>query len=835
MAQDLNKQRSVVQNMSADGSSEWNSESEYQFLDFYQDECDHTFNRRLKTLHYLNRVTGYNVEGNRIVFNCLTNRDEKVKVVLEVCSPDIFRMKMSAIGKLMNHDTLMVVRYDWPTTEFEVTQDHERVFIRTQNLSIDIVKSPWQIIVKDSKGIIAKEAVVYWPYREDVSYWPHREASPLGFSANKSNGEIRVFDSFAIFPDEHFYGLGEKFVSLDKRGRDVICWNVDAGASTTTDRAYKNIPFFISTNGYGIFVNSSHKIRFQMGSYSDVAYSFEVYDQLMDYYFIHGPGFNKILDRYTDITGKSPVPPIWSFGTWMSHIPHSLDNRETILAFAQRIRKEKIPCDVLHIGGWLRPSKCPGLSCDLVWDEERFSNPEEMLKILKEMHFKVCLWISPYVPSGTPMHEDGDEKGYFAKDEKGNTYRGLTWGARNVGILDFTNPTAVLWFKDRLKGLMRMGVDAFKTDMGEYIPRDTTFFNGMKGDEMHNIYPVLYHKTVFEATKEFHGIGIVWGRGGYAGVQRYPLQWAGDPRTRYEDMSCVLRAGLSYGLSGVPFWSHDAGGFFGEPSLNLYMRWIQFGFLSSHTRCYGTTPRHPWAFGAEAVEIFRKYAELRYRLIPYLYSYAKVASMTGLPLMRAVPLEFQEDVNTYSKDLQYMLGKELMIAPILNDEGKRWIYFPFGKWFSWWDGSVFEGPSNFFYTAKIDELPMFVREGAIVPLGPVMDYIGQKRFNPLTIEVYPHHKSEFVLYKEDSATNLNCVKSESRIEFSVDGENRQYILRFHNTERPKSVCSDGTQLKQGASKDEFETKNYGWWYDRNARILCVRFTGQKSALSIMLS
>lgn len=486
---------------------------------------------------------------------------------------------------------------------------------------------------------------------------------------------------------------------------------------------------------------------------------------------------------------------------------------------------------MIHIGGWLRKDKCPGLSCDLVWDRNRYPDPEGMLSRLKNMGFKICLWISPFVPKGTSMYEEGDANGYFAKDENGKTYKGMTWGALDVGIVDFTNPDATLWFKNKLKDLMKMGVHAFKTDMGESIPPNAIFHDGKNGKEIHNVYPLLYNKAVFEATQEFYGEGIVWGRGGYAGVQRYPLQWAGDPRTRFEDMCCVLRAGLSYGISGVPFWSHDAGGFFGEPTFNLYIRWIQFAFLSSHTRCYGTTPRHPWAFGGKAIEIFKKYADLRYQLIPYLYSYAKIANVTGLPLMRALVLEFQNDINVYSNDLQYMLGKELMVAPVFNDEGERWIYFPEGRWYNWWDGSVYKGPLNVSYTAKIDELPIFVKAGAIIPLGPTMNFAGETKFEPMTIRVYPHGKSEFVLYEKDGATRFECIKRAGSIYFSTEGTERNFLLEFYDVKRPRYVHLLEMEPKN-KRKTFIKSKSLKYSYDKIKRVLRLSIKGKKFTLKM---
>jgi len=761
-----------------------------------------------REFEYVKQMISWERRENAFLFECETNRKNKVKVRLDLCAEDIFRLRMAASGEIPDKKTPMVIREDWGEVKFEFLDQPDFVSINTEQLSIMVNKNPWELSVHDKAGrIVCRENV------SNVNVRGEFEGYPLGFSIKGDLGEVKVFETLCLFSDEHFYGFGEKFSDLDKRGQRVTSWTVDA-LGNSTPRSYKNVPFFMSTKGYGIFINSSYEIVYQMGSHSYISYSFQIDDSLMDYYFIYGPSFKKILKRYTDITGRAPVPPKWSFGLWMSKFGYR--NREEVEKVCRELRERDIPCDVIHIDPyWMKK----GHWCDFEWDEKAFPKPEEMTANLGKNGFKVSLWENPYVPKGTKMFKEGEKRGYFAKNKDGSVYHLPIWESKEGGaVVDFSNPEAVEWYKNKHRRLLRMGVAAFKTDFGESAPRDAIYHNGMTGREMRNLYPLLYNRAVFEATKEIRGKGLVWGRSGYAGTQRYPTNWSGDPATNLLTMACVLRGGLSYGLSGVPFWSHDIGGFAGTPTPEVYVRWAQFGLFSSHSRCHGWTPREPWNFGDEALRIFRFYVKLRYRLLPYIYSCAHISSQTGLPMMRAMILEYQDDPNCYDKDLQYFFGEAFLVAPIFDETGVRSIYLPKGRWIDYWTKEEFEGPINLTYRAALDTLPLFVKADSIIPMRPDMSYVGEKPFNPLTLDTYCYSNAEFTLYDDEETINFKCSREPETATLKITPSQKNYVLKFNKTECPTKVIMNAKELTRMERK-KFEKAEEGWLFDASGNVM----------------
>jgi alpha-D-xyloside xylohydrolase len=355
----------------------------------------------------------------------------------------------------------------------------------------------------------------------------------------------------------------------------------------------------------------------------------------------------------------------------------------------------------------------------LKWDTEKFPSPEEMIAELREDDFRLSLWEHPHVPVGTDAFAEGADEGYFVTDGTGRPYvmDNTCQGEYRGALVDFTDADAVEWWKDKHRRLLDQGVAVFKTDYGEYVPEDAVFANGKTGKTMHNLYPYLYNEAVYEAVGEANGVdeAIVWGRSAWTGSQSFPMHWGGDPQTSWSGMSAALRGGLSASLSGIAFWSHDIGGFRGTPSDAVYTRWAQFGLLSSNSRSHGTTPREPWEFGEDALDVFRKYANLRYRLMPYLYTYAEIAARTGLPVVRPLVLEYQNDPTVHHIDTQYLLGTDLLIAPVFIESGLRSVYLPRGEWRDYWTGERYEGRRTVEMSVDIDEMPVFVRAGSVVP------------------------------------------------------------------------------------------------------------------------
>jgi len=550
---------------------------------------------------------------------------------------------------------------------------------------------------------------------------------PLGFVAGSSP---LVTQSFHLHPDEHFFGLGEKFTPLDKRGQRIISWTQDAFGSTS-ERSHKNIPFLMSTRGYGLLFDTGARITWELGTQSCQSYTIAAETPTFNLTLILGSTPEILLERYTALTGRTTVPPAWSFGLWLSG-GGTYRDRTQIEAMIEEAEDRKMPFDVLHIDTWWMKWR---RYVNYRFDAEAFPDIDGFIRDLHERGLRLSLWNQPYISVESELFDEAVAQGYLLKTPHGEPYiidYGLSlaprpdgiireatpetsWNAR-VALVDFTNPSAAAWYQDQHRPLFRMGVDVFKTDFGEDVPADAVFHNGQTGALMHNLYPLLYNHYSTEVVEQEKGYRLVWSRSGTAGNQRYPVCWSGDPAGDWDSLACTIRGGLSIGLSGIPFWSSDIGGFRGMPEPEVYIRWAQFTLLCSHARMHGDSPREPWAFGDEADSIVRRYITLRYRLFPYLYSLAHEAAQNGMPVIRALPLAFPDDPNTYNKDMEYLLGSSILVAPIYTADGERNIYFPEGTWIDFWTGEVIRGQTNRRIHANLDILPLYLRAGSTIPL-----------------------------------------------------------------------------------------------------------------------
>lgn len=506
---------------------------------------------------------------------------------------------------------------------------------------------------------------------------------------------------------ELVYGLGERFTAFAKNGQSVDIWNADGG--TSSEQAYKNIPFYLTNRGYGVFVNNTGKVSFEVASETVEKVQFSAQTHDLQYFVIYGPTPAEILEKYTALTGRAPQLPEWSFGLWLSTSFVTDYDEKTVTAFIDEMERREIPLDVFHFDCfWMREYQW----CDFQWDPRTFPEPAAMLARLKAKGLKISLWINPYIGQASPLFAEGKAGGYFLKRHDGSVWQWDLWQAGNA-IVDFTNPAARDWFKSKLRPLLEMGVDCFKTDFGERIPTDVTYFNGADPHQMHNLYTQLYNATVWELLQEVKGKdAIVFARSATTGGQKMPVHWGGDNTSSFESMAESLRGGLSLSLSGFGYWSHDIGGFEGTPDPAVFKRWLAFGLLSSHSRLHGNeSVRVPWSIDEEAVDVTRTFVNLKKKLHPYLVATMREVTAHGLPMMRPMLLEFPEDPTSWFLDQQYMLGPDLLVAPVLSASGEVTFYLPDGKWRNYFTDEIVEGGRWFTESHGFTTLPLFARDG----------------------------------------------------------------------------------------------------------------------------
>ncbi|KPG86318.1 alpha-xylosidase [Frigoribacterium sp. RIT-PI-h] len=545
-----------------------------------------------------------------------------------------------------------------------------------------------------------------------------------------------VSQQLSLGVGELVYGLGERFGPLVKNGQTVDVWNADGG--TSSEQAYKNVPFYVTNRGYGVLVDHPGHVSYEIGSESVERVQFSVAGETLRYLVIAGPTPADVLDRYTRLTGRPAHVPAWSYGLWLSTSFTTDYDEATVTGFVDEMARRDMPISVFHFDCfWMREFQW----CDFEWDPRVFPDPEGMLARLHERDLRVCVWINPYIGQRSTLFREAADAGYLVKNPDGSVWQWDLWQA-GMALVDFTNPEATAWFQGHLRRLQAQGVDAFKTDFGERIPTGVVWHDGSDPERMHNWYTQLYNQAVFEVLEEVRGEGdaVVFARSATTGGQALPVHWGGDSTSTFESMAETLRGGLSLAMSGFSFWSHDIGGFEGTPGAEVYKRWTAFGLLSSHSRFHGSSSyRVPWAFDDEAVEVTRRFTKLKLSLMPYLYAAGLESSRSGLPVMRPMALAFPDDRGAAHVDTQYLLGDDLLVAPVFSADGTVEVYLPAGRWTNWWTGEVVDAGSGTWRTEQHDvlSLPLYVREGAVIPVGARDDRPDHDYLDGLVLKVFP--------------------------------------------------------------------------------------------------
>lgn len=593
----------------------------------------------------------------------------------------------------------------------------------------------WEIISGDTKVVISKFAYSVQYYYKDrrLTGGDWRAASVITESefiksarlnSTQDNtfwdyprGEKTTYirEQLTMNVGEYFYGFGEKFTPFVKNGQTVQIWNSDGG--TCSDQSYKSIPFYVSSEGYGVFVNSSDNVSFEVCSDTVSKVSFTVPGETLEYFVIGGDNIEEVLQNYTDLTGKPALPPAFTFGLWLTTSFTTDYSEEIVTSFIDGMAQRDIPLEVFHFDSfWMKEYQW----CDFEWDKRQFPDPAAMLKRLKtDRHLKTCVWMNPYIGQRSPLFEEGKNGGYLIKNPDGSVFQTDMWQP-GLAIVDFTNPAACEWYAGKLRRLCEMGVDCFKTDFAERIPTNVKYHNGADPVAMHNYFTYLYNKTVFSVLKEYYGENkaCLFARSATVGGQKFPVHWGGDCSATYNSMAETLRGGLSLCMSGFGFYSHDISGFEATATPDIYKRWTAFGLLSSHSRLHGNnTYRVPWLFDEEAVDVLRHFTKLKGRLMPYLWAQAIKTHKTGIPMMRAMVVDYNSDPACLTLDRQYMFGDNILVAPILNDKGIGEFYLPEGKWTNIISGKVYDGGK--FYKEKYDyfTLPCLAKPNSIITYG----------------------------------------------------------------------------------------------------------------------
>ncbi|HEU6448013.1 MAG TPA: TIM-barrel domain-containing protein [Verrucomicrobiae bacterium] len=680
---------------------------------------------------------------------------------IQFVSPRTIRIRMtSGLQVHKNYEELMLAG-KVPTDN---SWKHEKISggwrYASQFGSVTISENPFHLEIRDANGKLLTKT----DHSSDnkLSFTP---ILPFSFVRRSSDYSRSFNAAFTLSPGEKIFGCGESFTSLDKRGQKIVLWTDDANG-VQNQGEYKPIPFFLSSRGYGMFLHTSTPITCDFGHDFSGVNSLMIGDDALDLFIFIGTP-KEILNEYTSLTGKSPMPPLWSFGLWMSRCTYNSETQ--VRQIARQLRENKIPCDVIHLDtGWFETD----WRNDYQFSKTRFPNAGKMISDLKDEGFHISCWQLPYFVPKNSLFDELVTNNLVVRDRKGNL-------PTEDAILDFSNPKTVDWYQDKLAGLLRMGVGAIKADFGEAAPEDGLYADGRTGFYEHNLYPLRYNKAVADITRKVTGENIIWARSAWAGSQRYPIHWGGDAESTDQGMASELRGGLSFGLSGFSFWSHDIGGFtassISQVDTNLYERWMAFGMLTSHSRCHGIAPKEPWNYGTNFMNEFRREDELKYKLMPYVYAQAKDCSEHGLPMLRALFVEFPDDPGSWLIDDEYLFGSQMLVAPLMHEnETSRNVYLPPGNWIDFQSGKIYSGGWNKIEAGEIPAI-ILVHDGAAIP-----ETDNSKQ--PQSTAEIDWSKLKLVVFAKNSTTakGLVCLPSDNVLhEISLNEKGNSFELNGH--------------------------------------------------------
>lgn len=802
-----------------------------------------------------NVVMDYSFGNNEVIFNL----NDRGKMSLKFLDSKNIKFWYSPEGDFKrNNESFAVISEDFdPDFKIDINESQSMYEIFTGDLRVMVYKSPFKV-------------QIFNKYQKLLLSDTDSQSYTVDGSQTITKKKLR--------DDEHFFGLGEKVGSLDRRGKSFTMWNSDKPCySDSDDPLYKSIPFFISTYNYGIFFDNTYKTTFDFGEESSSYYSFSSPNGPFIYYFMYGKDYEEIIGSYVKLTGKPIMPPEWALG-W-SQSRGMLTNEKLTRDIANEYRKRNIPCDIIYQDiGWVE-----GLQ-NFKWRKDRYENPKKMLSDLAANGFKVIVSQDPVISQNTKEQwQEANEKKFLVKDERTSEAYDMPWPwGGNAGVVDFTKPEVANWWGNLQQMPIDDGIKGFWTDMGEpaWSNEESTDRLHMKHhsgmhDEIHNVYGLTWDKVVTEQFEKHNPNQRVFQmtRAAYSGLQRYTFGWSGDSGNGenvtdgWDNLANQIPLGLSAGLGLIPFWTTDISGYCGDITdyqefAELYIRWLQFGIFNPLSRAHheGNNAVEPWLFGEKAEQIAKKSIELKYQLHPYLYTYARKAYDTGLPIMRALVLEFPNDEKTFSINDQFMFGKEFLIAPVIEKGvSMRNVYLPKGKWVDYNNPkATYDGGQIIEYPVTLSVIPMFIKSGAIIPKMPVMPFINAIKNKPIFVEVFPSDsKTYFELYEDDGVTNdykkdvfrntkIECQGAVSKINVvfhktEINGlktiEPRNYFLEMHMDAKPRKVFVNGNKIKSSSLtklKEAYNTEfeEAGFYFDKDTNILLVRTPDTKREISI---